>query len=117
MHIHGSCLCGAVTLSSHSDSIAGIVQCFCVDCQKHLGNFAPWVICEKETTTIEGPVGVYRSSEAAERLFCENCGASLAKRPLEGQKMLVAAGIFEQPLSLPVIKQVFTEDKQPWMEG
>jgi hypothetical protein len=117
MQIHGSCLCGAVTVTSDRENIAGIVQCFCTDCQKHLGNFAPWVVCEKESTNLEGPVRSYASSETSHRLSCEKCGASIAKHPNEGSKILIAAGIFDQPLDLPVIKQVFTEDKQPWMEG
>ncbi len=117
MNIEGSCLCGAVTVTSKKESVVGIVQCFCVDCQKHLGNFAPWVVCEKESTNLEGPVRSYASSKASNRLSCEKCGASLAKQPNDGPKFLIAAGIFEQPLDLQVIKQVFTEDKQPWMEG
>ncbi len=116
MQIHGTCLCGAVTVTSDREHIAGIVQCFCTDCQKHLGNFAPWVVCEKESTAIEGPVLSYASSETSHRLFCEICGASIAKKPNEGSKLLIAAGIFNQPLDFSVIKQVFTEDKQPWME-
>jgi hypothetical protein len=117
MKINGSCLCGAVTITSELDSIPGVVQCFCRDCQKHLGNFAPWVVCEKESTHLEGPVRSYASSEISHRLSCEKCGASLAKQPNEGPKILIAAGIFDQPLDLQVIKQVFAEDKQPWMEG
>lgn len=111
----GSCLCGKTTITSTDESIVGIVRCYCRDCQKHLGNFAPWVVCEKENTVVGGTLGVYRSSEASERLFCTNCGASLAKRPIEGPKILIAAGIFDQPLNLPVIKEVYTEDKQDWM--
>ena len=86
MEIHGSCLCGKVTISSDATSIAGVVRCFCRDCQKHMGNFAPWVVCETENTTILGPVNAYPSSETAERLFCTECGASLAKRPLTGPR-------------------------------
>lgn len=116
MNIQGSCLCGAVTITSNKEQIAGIVQCFCTDCQKHLGNFAPWVVCEKESTQLEGPVRPYASSETSHRLSCETCGASIGKQPNEGPKILIAAGIFDQPLEIPVIKQVFTEDKQVWME-
>lgn len=115
MSIQGSCLCGKTKIETSKDFITGIVRCFCRDCQKHLGNFAPWVVCEAGSTTISGPVKAYPSSETAERLFCTDCGASLAKRPLAGPKILIAAGIFEQPLDLPIVKEVFTEDKQDWM--
>jgi hypothetical protein len=57
------------------------------------------------------------SSGSFHRLSCEKCGASIAKQPIDGPKILIAAGIFDQPLELPIIKQVFIEDKQPWMEG
>lgn len=115
MEIYGSCLCGHVTITASNEAIIGIVRCFCRDCQKHLGNFAPWVVCDTEKTIISGPVRVFKSSETAERLSCGDCGASIAKRPTTGPKILIAAGIFDQPLNLPVIKEVFTEDKQDWM--
>lgn len=110
-----SCHCGAVTITTNKDSVKGIVKCYCRDCQKHLGNYAPWVVCSKEETSFNGPVGEYTSSEVAKRLYCKECGSSLAKMPNSGEVTLVAAGCFEQPLHLEVIKEVFTEAKEPWM--
>ena len=111
----GSCHCGKVAINVAPDSVPGIVKCFCRDCQKHLGNYAPWVVCHKSATTISGSVGEYASSPVAVRLYCTQCGASIAKRPVEGEKVLIAAGIFNQPLELDVIKEVFTEAKESWM--
>ena len=68
MKIQASCHCGKVMIETESESIPGIVKCFCFDCQKHLGNFAPWVVCSKKDTTITGPVGKYASSAVAPRL-------------------------------------------------
>lgn len=115
MEMKGSCHCGKVQILSEKESIPGIVKCFCRDCQKHLGNFAPWVVCEKEDTTITGSVGEYQSSDDVHRLFCTDCGASIAKRPISGTKVLIAAGMFKQPVDLEVTNEVFTEAKEPWM--
>lgn len=114
MKINGSCHCGGVRISTDGD-VSGIVKCYCRDCQQILGNYAPWVVCNASTTNISGSIGDYKSSDVAQRLFCTSCGASIAKRPYEGGMILIAAGIFEQPLRQDVIKEVFTERKQPWM--
>ena len=113
--LNASCHCGAVEIKAEKDSVKGIVNCYCRDCQKHLGNFAPWVVGTKENTEITGPVGEYASSPAVMRLFCTKCGSSLGKSPNEGSVLLVAAGCFEQPLDLEVVKEVFVEAKEPWM--
>lgn len=115
MHTKGSCHCGKTTITTVKSSIPGIIKCYCRDCQQHLGNFAPWVVCKKSDTQIEGEVGEYESSEGIKRLFCTTCGASIAKRPDDGEVVVIAAGIFDQPLDFEVIKEVFTESKQPWM--
>lgn len=115
MNINGSCHCGKITVESDISSDKGIVKCHCRDCQKHLGNFAPWVVCQKIDTQIMGPIGKYQSSEGVYRLFCTDCGASLAKKPDTGEVIVIAAGIFDQPLQLEVIDEIFTEAKQPWM--
>ncbi len=115
MKINASCHCGGVTITTERDSVLGIVKCYCFDCQKLMGNYAPWVVCAKNETVLDGSVGRYASSETSERLFCTVCGSSLAKEPLEGEKILIAAGVFSPPLDLTVIKEVFTEDKQAWM--
>ncbi len=113
--LNASCHCGAVTFKAEGSTVKGIVKCYCRDCQKHLGNFAPWVVCTKENTEIAGPVGEYASSPAVKRLFCKDCGSSLAKSPNEGNVLLIAAGCFEQPLDLEVVKEVLVEAKEPWM--
>lgn len=115
MNIKGSCHCGKTTISTNDASIPGIIRCYCRDCQKHLGNFAPWVVCKKEETKIDGEVGEYQSSEDVKRLFCTNCGASVAKRPDQGENIVIAAGIFDQPLNLNVVEEVFIEAKEGWM--
>jgi len=113
--LHASCHCGAVTIKTDLPSVKGIVKCYCRDCQKYLGNYAPWVVCDKGATQIDGSVGEYTSSDVAKRLYCKDCGSSLAKVPNDSEIVLVAAGCFDQPLNLEVIKEVFVEAKEPWM--
>lgn len=115
MELNGSCHCGKTNVTTNRESVAGIIKCHCVDCQKHLGNFAPWVVCAKDDTSINGEVGEYQSSEGVNRLFCTACGASIGKKPDEGDKIVFVAGIFDKPLEIEVIDEIFTESKEEWM--
>ena len=54
---------------------------------------------------------VYKSSEWAERLFCKNCGTSIAWRLQDGGTYHLAAHIFEGVDDLPLGLQIFIDEK------
>lgn len=111
----GSCHCGRVTVTMPHDSV-GIVACHCADCQKLHGNFFALLVAERSTVRWEGEEHIqwYRSSPANERSFCAVCGSRLAKRPVEGTRIMVSVGLFADTRDRRVIKNLWSEQKPPW---
>ena len=88
----GTCLCGAVsirvTLECHDVSI-----CHCRMCQTWSGG--PMFAVESDAPmTLEGEenVGVYASSDWAERGFCRQCGTHLFYRLTQGAALRLSRG-------------------------
>jgi quinol monooxygenase YgiN len=98
---------------------AGVVACHCEDCQKLHGNFFAMLVADRAAVRWEGDEHIhwYRSSDAVERGFCSRCGSRLAKRPIEGPKIMVAAGLFERTLPRKIVKNVWLEHKPDWYEA
>jgi hypothetical protein len=114
MDIFAQCHCGASTIKTKKETVVGMVNCYCTDCYHYIGNFAPWVVCEKADTTLEGPIGAYESSHEAERLYCEECGSSVGKRTFKGPKIMILAGLFDGIDDLKVVNEVFVESRPKW---
>lgn len=114
----GSCHCGRVRVELPGDS-AGVVACHCGDCQKLHGNFFAMLVTERTKVSWQGEEHIqwYRSSPANERGFCAHCGSRLAKRPLEGTRIMVAAGLFGRELPRKVVKNLWVEQKPDWYEA
>jgi hypothetical protein len=113
----GACHCGRVRIRVPSDA-TGIVACHCSDCQKLHGNFFAMIVAERARVRWEGEAEVrwYRSSTANERAFCGHCGSRLAKRPIEGTKIMVSAGLFEGEGLPRVVRNLWLEQKPAWYE-
>jgi hypothetical protein len=111
----GSCLCGGVTL--HVPVLEGDVGvCHCSMCRKWAGG--PFFALEcSEDITIEGEefVGVYASSEWAERAFCKRCGSNLFYRLKEGGFKALSAGLFAQS-DLHMAQQIFIDEKPAYYD-
>ncbi|MCK6503496.1 GFA family protein [Myxococcota bacterium] len=116
--LRGQCHCGAVHVRLPADS-AGIVACHCADCQKLHGNFFALLAADASHVTWEGEEHVrwYRSSPHNERSFCARCGSRLAKRPVEGGRIMVSAGLFGRDLPHKVTKNLWLQDKPGWYEA
>lgn len=110
--IKGICLCGQITVTTDETSVLGVIRCFCNQCYSHLGNYAPWAVCDVASTTIEGTIKTYQSSEKVERLNCATCGAVIGKRTQGGVKIMISAGLFPQDTKLDVIKDIFIDSKR-----
>jgi hypothetical protein len=97
---------------------AGVVACHCADCQKLHGNFFAMFVSDRKTVRWEGEEHVrwYRSSPANERSFCGHCVSRLAKRPVEGDRIMVSAGLFDRELPRRLVKNVWSEQKPGWYE-
>ncbi len=114
----GACHCGRVRVHLPAESV-GVVACHCADCQKLHGSFFAMLASDRALVRWEGEehISWYRSSPANERGFCVHCGSRLAKRPVEGTKVLVSAGLFGPSLPREVIKNLWLEQKPHWYEA
>lgn len=109
--IKGSCLCGAVILSTKSIN-NHIAACHCSMCRKWGGGPLLGVECENDLSfSGEENIGIYQSSEWAERGFCKKCGSHLFYRLKEQNHYYIPAGIFDNSEGLVFDLQVFIEEK------
>ncbi len=114
--MHGSCLCGAVQFEAepherHSHA------CHCGMCRRWTG--AAFVATPVPEAALrwqgEENIGVYRSSEWAERGWCARCGSTLfyrvtAEGEMQGMHFL-ALGLFDAPDALPLASEIYIDMK------
>jgi hypothetical protein len=107
----GSCLCKAVNLSTTSIN-HHVAACHCNMCRKWGGGALLGVECNSDVT-FEGEenIGIYQSSEWAERGFCKKCGSHLFYRLKDSQHYYIPVGIFDNNEGLIFDLQVFIEEK------
>lgn len=100
------------------EASAGVIACHCADCQKLHGNFFALLAADRAEVRWEGEEHVqwYNSSPQNERSFCKHCGSRLAKRPVEGSRIMVSAGLFEG-LPRKVVRNLWVEQKPGWYEA
>ena len=109
--IKGSCLCGAVKISTTSIN-HHVAACHCSMCRKWGGAALLGVECN-EGVSFEGEenISVYQSSEWAERGFCNKCGSHLFYQLKENNHYYIPVGIFNDDEHLIFDLQVFIEEK------
>ncbi|RMA42844.1 GFA family protein [Rhodophyticola porphyridii] len=95
----GSCLCGAVRFEL-AEAPKTYGACHCAMCRKFSGGieFGLEVPPDGASWTGEENIGVYKSSDWAERGFCKICGSSLfwrltAPGPMQGLLSLSAGSL------------------------
>ncbi len=110
--LQGQCLCGAVTLRLQREGEAEMSACHCGICRRWTGGPFLTLECHREPV-IEGMehVGIYNSSEWAQRGFCTKCGTHLFYRLKEGAFYALSAGLFSESGSWPFTLQVFVDEK------
>ena len=64
-----------------------------------------------------GPPALFRSSSAAERGFCRDCGTPLTFRYLAKDSIDVTLGSLDQPAAARPTKQRGIERRVPWWQG
>src|SRR5204862_5529010 len=87
----GGCQCGAVRYALYAEPTNPHV-CHCRMCQKAFGSyFAPFAgVPLGDFAWVTGTPGVFRSSQAAERGFCRDCGTPLSFRFVDKDRISVA---------------------------
>ncbi|MDP2206356.1 MAG: GFA family protein [Alphaproteobacteria bacterium] len=113
MQLSGQCLCGKVTLSAEAQG--GVFHaCHCDICRTWGGG--PMMAFEAgANVTLQGDdnIGVYNSSEWAERGFCKTCGTHLFYRLKENRHYYLPLGLFKGTESLTFHGQSFIDKKHP----
>ena len=109
--IQGNCLCGEVIFKvetpTHLDS------CHCEQCRRWTGSVS--ISLDFTEVTFENEKGLkwFRSSEWAERGFCQNCGSSLFYRLIQDPtKMSICVGSLDiLSGEIQITKEFFIDQK------
>ena len=109
--MRGSCLCGGVAFEA-DPPYREVVACHCTQCRKTSGHYwaAASVPHDRFRLTEERGLAWFRSSPAATRGFCRDCGASLFWQPEGEARISFAAGCIDGPSGLTLEAQWFGED-------
>ncbi len=116
----GKCLCGAVSFSvvpKHEEGGVHIEACHCIMCQRQLGGpFIGISLAKAPTIEDDTRIGVYQSSEWAERLFCNTCGTNLFYRFRDGGMYTVLAGSLDDLSDGILTKEIFIDQKPDYYD-
>ena len=115
----GGCLCGGVRYRATS-ALRDVIACHCSQCRKTGGHFvAATQVPTADLQLIESAtLRWYRSSDSAERGFCERCGGNLFWRPTSAGSSTtsIMAGTVDPPTGLRITQHIFTADKSDYYE-
>lgn len=94
------------------------VACHCSQCRKTSGHYwsATSVDVGRLTLIREAGLRWYRSSETAERGFCQHCGSSLFWREFGDEHVSIGAGTLDPPTGLRTARHIFVRDKSDYYE-
>jgi hypothetical protein len=115
MSVKATCLCGKIRIEAKS--IKSVGACHCRMCRRWTGG--PWLAVDcGSDVTIEGKelIGIYDSSQWAERAFCKNCGSNLFYRLKHNQQVILSAGLLESEEGLTFDHQVFVDEKPAYYD-
>lgn len=109
--LEGHCLCGAVTLRAavNHDQVGA---CHCTTCRRWGGG--PLLAVESDQPVEcsgEQHIGVYASSDWAERSFCKECGTHLFYRLREQPFYAIPVGLFDDQRDWQLNREVFIDQK------
>ena len=113
----GGCLCEAVRYEVTGPQ-RKVVYCHCAQCRKTSGHYvaATAVDVDKLTFTEDSGLRWYRSSDIAERGFCQHCGSSLFWRPDHGKYVALMAGALDAPTGLTSREHIHVDDASDYYE-
>ena len=111
----GGCLRGGVRYRVEG-ALREVRACHCSQCRRTSGHFVAATSAPKSALSLlQGDtLRWYRSSPAAERGFCSNCGGNLFWRPLEGELISISAGTLDTPTHLKIVEHIFVADKSDY---
>jgi len=112
----GSCLCGNVHVSVQQQS-PKVGVCHCSKCRNWTGGPFVGVDCGTDVQfTGSQSISAFKSSEWAERGFCNNCGSHLFYRFIESQQYIMPVGLFDDDQSFEMDHQIFIDEKPAYYD-
>ena len=113
----GGCLCGAVRYRVRGP-LRGVVNCHCGQCLRSHGHHAAYSAAARDDVELieSGGLKWHRSSDAARRGFCGECGSRLFWERDGSERISIAAGSFDRPSGLRTIRNIFVADKGDYYE-
>jgi hypothetical protein len=114
--MQGGCLCGAVRFTA-TPKDREVGACHCSMCRKWTAG--PFMVRDcGDTLKVENEnhLGVYRSSEWAERCFCKKCGSALFYRLVQNGNCYVSAEAFDDRAGYALTSQVFIDEKPAYYD-
>ena len=115
--ITGHCLCGQVRYRARR-APERVGHCHCDMCRRASGAIAfTLAVFERYDVQWEGNLKHYRSSDAASRGFCAECGSPMTYEP-HGRpgKILISVGSLDEPDRVPAEFSIFTSEQIPWLK-
>jgi hypothetical protein len=113
----GGCECGAVRYAL-SGRLRDVVNCHCGQCRRTHGHVAAYTAVARRGLELTESRGLkwYRSSTAARRGFCGECGASLFFDPDDRGHVAVAAGTLDDASGLKTRGHIYVAGKGAYYE-
>jgi hypothetical protein len=114
--LEGGCLCGSVRYRINGEP-RNTDYCHCRMCRRAGGApvVARLIVADAAFSWTKGAPAVYRSSAAAERLFCPDCGAQLALRD-EPDYLDVTLASLDDPAAVRPSYHIWTSSRIAWFE-
>jgi hypothetical protein len=112
----GGCLCGAVRFTA-TPANREVGACHCSMCRRW--SAGPFLVVDcADTLKVEDAanLGVYRSSDWAERCFCRQCGTPLFYRLVAQNLHFVSAEAFDNREGYVFTSQIFIDEKPAYYD-
>lgn len=113
----GGCLCGAVRYEAREAPLR-VNHCHCTDCRRASGApFMTWGTFPRNAVTFtKGEPRTFKSSERAERLFCNTCGTQLVWAPVADTSLIdLSVGSMDEPERVQPTDHYFTRSRISWL--
>jgi hypothetical protein len=114
--VKGRCLCGAVAFSADVAKLE-VDACHCSMCRRW--SAGPYIGLPYDgEVAFRGSenIGVYKSSEWAERAFCKVCGSSLYYHLIGTDHYSFSASTLEDERGLVLTSQIFIDEKPDYYD-
>jgi hypothetical protein len=113
--VTGGCLCGAVRFSA--DAKPEIGACHCSMCRKWTAGPFLSVDCgETVDVSDRSSLQWYRSSDWAERAFCNRCGSPLFYRLVGSNRYFASSEAMDDTSGFELTHQIFIDEKPDYYD-